>query len=91
MLTSYLENLIGHLAVAEKSHHAFDTLISSLLVVIFGALNGVKKPVTVIRDSLQHIVDPNEQRERAEQDIMLQEFNLKKKEDKRPKEFHSRN
>ncbi len=83
---AHLENLVGHWTVAEKSHHAFDTLISSLLVVIFGALNGVKKPITVIRDSLQHIVDPNKGKEQSMILLCTQEYNKSKKEVKKPKD-----
>lgn len=55
----YLKNLIGNWAIAEQSHHALDALVSSLLIVIFRALDGVKQAITVIWDPLEHIVDPS--------------------------------
>lgn len=53
----YLQDLIGHRAVAEQSYHAFDALVCPLLVVVLGALDGVEEAVPVIRDPLQHVVN----------------------------------
>lgn len=54
----YLQDLISHRAVAKEGNHALDALISPFLVVVFGALNRVKQPISIIRDAFQHIVDP---------------------------------
>lgn len=54
----YLQDLISHRAVAEQGHHALDALIGPFLVVVLRSLDGVKKPVSVVWDSLQHVVDP---------------------------------
>lgn len=55
---AHLQNLVGHGAVAEQRHHALDTLVGSFLIVVLGALDGVKEAVPVVGDALQHVVDP---------------------------------
>ena len=54
----YLQDLVGHRAVAKKRHHALDALVGSFLIVVLGALDGVKKPISIIWNALQHIVYP---------------------------------
>lgn len=56
----YLQDLVSHRAVAKQGHHALDALIGPFLVVILGALDGVKQPISVIRNAFKHIVDPEE-------------------------------
>ncbi len=61
MATSpHLQDLISHRAVGEEGQHAFNALIGSFLIMVLGALDGVKEPVSVIRNALQNIVDPKE-------------------------------
>jgi len=38
----HLKDLVGYRAVAEEGYHAFYTLVSSFLIMVLGALNGVK-------------------------------------------------
>lgn len=56
--TAHLQDLVGHGAVAEQRHHALDALVSSFLIVVLGALDGVEEAVPVVGNALQHVVDP---------------------------------
>ena len=57
-----LQQPVSGVAITEQRHHAFDALVGALLVVVLGALDGVKQAISIIRDTWGIVKDREKQR-----------------------------